>query len=123
MKYFITTMLFTTIGLIATAQKAEWKEMHAFHAIMSKTFHPAEEGKLQPVKDNAQELLKAAKDWNTSKTPKGYDAAVTAPILKKLTEKCASIDEAVKAKKDDATLKNLITEAHEVFHEIMEKCK
>lgn len=110
-------------GFSLFAQKAEWKEMHAFHSIMSNTFHSAEEGNLKPLKNNAADLLKAAKAWQLSTVPAGYNSAVTNPILKTLTEKCNTLNEAVKNKQPDDKLKQLITEAHNIFHEIMEKCK
>ncbi len=105
------------------AQQADWKEMHSFHAIMGKSFHSAEEKNLQPLKENVTELLLRAKNWEKSTTPKGFDGKITKPILKKLVAKCEEIRNAVAAKKDDKTLTTLITEAHDVFHEIMEKCK
>ena len=106
----------------ATAQKAEWKEMHDFHGVMSKTFHPAEEGKLQPLKDSAAVLVQKAVAWQHSTVPEGYDAGVIAPILKKLVTDCEAVTAGVKNKQPDATLVKLITRAHDTFHQIMEKC-
>lgn len=117
----VVCLLFCT--LLVQAQKNEWREMHNFHAVMSKTFHPAEEGKLQPLKDSATELFAKAKEWQQSTVPQGYNAKVTAPILKQLVTKCTELQKAVAAKKDNKTLTKLITEAHEIFHEIMEKCR
>ena len=104
-------------------KEGDWKEMHNFHGVMSKTFHPAEENDLKPVKENAADLLSKAKVWQSSTVPKGYKADVAKPILKRLVSKCDDITKAVKAKKSDADLKKMITEAHDIFHEIMEKCK
>jgi len=123
----ITSLLLILISfgfsISATAQeKQEWKEMHAFHAIMSKTFHPSESNNLQPLKDNASILLAAAKTWKRSEVPKGYNAKVTAPILVSLVSKCKEVEKAVKRNMSDKKLKKLITEAHDIFHEIMEKC-
>jgi hypothetical protein len=118
-------LLFTCIlsVLLATAQKTTWKEMEDFHSVMSATFHPAEENKLQPVKDSATALLTKAKAWQQSAVPAGYKAGVTKPILKKLVNQCRVISQSVKAKKTDAVLKQEITTAHDIFHEIMEKCR
>ena len=53
------------IGVAASAQdkKQDWKEMHSFHGVMSKTFHPAEEGNVAPLKENATALVQKAKEW------------------------------------------------------------
>lgn len=107
----------------AQKEKQKWNEMHAFHSVMSKTFHPAEENKLQPLRDSATVLLAKAKAWKTSTVPAGYNKEVTAPILKQLVAKCKTITVAVKKNKSDEELKKLITEAHDIFHEIMEKCR
>lgn len=104
-------------------KKANWKEMHDFHGVMSKTFHPAEENNLQPVKDHAGDLVMKAKAWQLSKAPEGYNGKITAPILKTLVAQCEAIQAAVKAKKADKDLKEMITKAHDTFHEIMEKCR
>ena len=118
-----TVLFFTSITQFSFAQKKEWKEMHAFHAVMSKTFHPAEEGNLQPVKNNATLLLAKAEAWKASTPPAGYDIAVTTPILTKLIENCTAIKDAVNNKQPNEALKTLITQAHETFHQIMEKCR
>ena len=123
MKRILVLLSLVIFTLSVQAQKQEWKEMHAFHAVMGKSFHPAEEGKLQPLKDSAASLVKRAIEWQKSVVPQGYNKEVTAPILKNLVAKCKEVQAAVKAKKDDATLTKLITEAHEIFHEIMEKCR
>lgn len=123
MKKIFVFVLFS-LGLVAAkAQKADWPAMHQFHGVMSKTFHPAEEGNLQPAKDSAGVLLSKAIAWQKSTVPAGYNGKVTAPILKKLVKQCGVLSKAVKAGKSDAELTTQITKAHEIFHEIMEKCR
>jgi hypothetical protein len=121
-KITLLAMAFIAI-MTASAQKANWKEMHDFHSVMSVTFHPAEDNNLQPTKDSAAILLAKAQTWQQSVVPSGYNATVTKPILKRLVAECAAIDAAVKLKKPDSDLKVMITKAHDTFHEIMEKCR
>jgi hypothetical protein len=114
----------TTFTLAAYSQPANtWKEMEGFHTVMSTTFHPAEENNLQPLKEKAAALLAAAKAWKKSTVPQGYNAALTKPVLKRLVKQCSLINTAVNNKRPDAELKILVTEAHEIFHELKEKCK
>lgn len=110
-----------TVGV--HAQEASWKQMEDFHGVMSKTFHPAEEGNLKPLKENTATLVAKAKAWESGAVPAGYDAKVAKPILKQLVAKCTALEAAVKAKKSDKELTSLITATHDVFHEIKEKCK
>ena len=93
-----------------------------FHAVMSVTFHPAEDDNLQPLKEKSGDLLKTATAWQKGPVPQGYNAAVTKPILKRLVKQCNIINKAVTAGKSDVELKKLITEGHDIFHEIKEKC-
>lgn len=110
-------------GFAQTEKKATWPEMKNFHSFMSSTFHPAEEGNLAPLKAKAADLLKAAKDWQASAIPSTFKAEETKIQLEKLVKYCTGINEAVASGSDDATLKTMITEAHEVFHKIVGECK
>lgn len=105
------------------AQKVEWKAMQDFHAVMSTTFHPAEENNLKPTRANAQKLLLVAQKWQKSTVPAGFNVILAKPVLKKLVKDCSMVAQAVKAKKSDAELKKLITKAHDTFHEFTEKCR
>ena len=111
------------LSLASFAQKADWKQMHEFHSVMGKTFHPAEEGNLNPLKEHAADLTAKAKAWQASAVPAGYDATVAKPILKQLVAKCTAVEAAIKSKKSDKELTSLITATHDTFHELMEKCK
>jgi hypothetical protein len=123
MKKIFFSLACYLLTTVAFSQKAEWKEMNDFHKVMGGTFHPAEENKLQPLKDNATELVLKAKTWQSSAVPAGFNAAATKPILKKLVKQCKGIEKSVKKNKSDADLKSMITAAHDTFHEIMEKCR
>jgi len=37
--------------------------MDDFHEVMAKTFHPAEEGKLEPIRNRSQEMQDKAAAW------------------------------------------------------------
>jgi hypothetical protein len=52
----------------STAQANDkWAELEAYHDVMSQTFHPAEEGKLEPIRKRAGELAEKARQWLDSK--------------------------------------------------------
>ena len=119
---FLTILTFTTIQTVS-AQKDEWKELKTFHSIMSKTFHPSEEGNLTPLRENSSDLLAKAKAWQAAPIPAHIKQPEIKQTLVKLVAKCDEINNAVKAKKSDKDLKKLITEAHELFHQIAEKCE
>ena len=127
MKFYRSIILSVFFGILASGsfaqQKATWQEMYDFHDVMSLTFHSAETGQLQPLREKAGLLYEKAKAWKASAVPKGYNAVQTADTLKRLVKQCKAIKKAVKAQKSDAELTAMITTAHDIFHEIMEKCR
>ena len=121
---FFWVFIFSLLTLTGySQQEAQWKEMEDFHTVMSTTFHPSEEDNLQPLKEKAVDLLSKAKVWQKSVAPEGYNGSVTKPILKRLVQQCKVIKEAVEKGSPDTVLKAMIAEAHEIFHEIKEKCQ
>ena len=120
----ILLYLVMAVPFVVTAQeKSDWKEMSNFHTLMSTSFHPSEEGNLKPVKAKSDSLLMAAKLWKASKVPAGYKPKETSETLAKLVKQLGELNTAVKAGKNDDALKGMIKEAHEIFHDIVEKCK
>jgi hypothetical protein len=112
-----------TVSVNAQEKKAAWKEMNDFHTVMSETFHPAEEGHLDPIKKRSQEMVDKAVAWQGSTAPAGYDKKQVDASLKKLVKGAKELHKMVKAKAADNALKEKLSGLHEVFHEIMEKCE
>lgn len=108
---------------VAQSSQPEWKEMKAFHAIMSPIFHPAEEGNFVPLKTKSDSLMMIAKSWYASPVPANYKPVETKETLKKLVKEIALVHKAVKANKDDKELMKLLKEAHDTFHKVAGECK
>jgi hypothetical protein len=126
MKKILTLVLAVTVlaGINSLkAQKAKWNEMEEFHKVMSQTFHPSEEGKLDPIKARSGEMLTKAVAWKNSTPPAGYDKNVVKKSLKDLVKGSKELDKMVKEKAPDASLTAKLSKLHDVFHEIMEKCE
>ena len=123
MKHTIMALICLLTTSLLFAQNKEWKQMEDFHVVMSQSYHPAENGNLQPTKDHIDELVQKAKAWQASSVPIGYKAKPIKPLLNKLLIECKAIKEAIVQKKNDDTLKKLITKAHNTFHQVMEKCE
>ena len=126
MKQLFVLSLFALLacipGTAMAQQKAEWKEMHDFHKVMGASFHPAEEGNLKPLRENADLLVERALAWQKSAVPAGYDAKASKGILKRLVKQCKVVRKSVKANASDKVLTEQITVAHDIFHELMEVC-
>jgi hypothetical protein len=117
----IAVLILTILPTFSFAQnkKPSWPEMKTFHSYMASTFHPAEEGNLEPLKAKADSLYISAIKWNESAIPSNFKPVETKAELTKLVTQCALIKEAVAGKKDDKELTKLITDAHEIFHKIV----
>ena len=125
-KIFSLLVVMSAVVFFNPAQaqkKAKWQELDAFHEVMSKTFHPAEEGKLEPIRTRSQEMLDRAVAWKNSTAPEGYDKSAVLQNLKKLVKGSKEINKMVKKNASDKELKEELTELHDVFHEIVEKCE
>ena len=114
---------FALIAFARAQEKKTWKEMSEFHSVMSETFHPAEEGHLDPIKKRSQEMVDKAVAWQKSTAPEGYDKPKVDASLKKLVKGTKELNSLVKAKSSDKTVKAKLSSLHDIFHEIMEKCE
>ena len=125
MKKFNLVLLITVLfSLNISAQtQTVWPEMKEFHGVMSATFHPAEDGNLQPLKEKAESLYEVSKKWMASAIPSSFKAEETKVALKKLNHQCQDILAKVKENASDEKLKAMITEAHEIFHNIVGECR
>ena len=119
----VAAIAFAGLNASQAQEKAKWKEMDAFHEVMSKTFHPAEEGKLEPIRTRSQEMLDKATAWQNSTAPAGYDQNAVKKNLKDLVKGAKEINDLVKENAADGVLKTKLSKLHNVFHEIMEKCE
>jgi hypothetical protein len=107
----------------AVSAQQKWKELDAFHEVMAQTYHPSEEGKLEPIKTRSQELVDKATAWKNSTAPAGYDQNAVKKNLKDLVKGADDLNKLVKQKGSDADIKEKLAKLHEVFHQIVEKCE
>ena len=114
---------FAMIAFAQAQEKKGWKEMNDFHTVMSETFHPAEEGHLDPIKKRSQEMVNKAVAWQKSTAPEGYDKNKVDVSLKKLVQGTKELNTLVKGKSSDKVLTEKLSGLHDIFHEIMEKCR
>ena len=125
----ITFILFLFAALATqqiTAQSAfdKWEELKSFHSIMSQTYHPMEEGNLEPVKSQSNELVQSADQLAKSAIPAEFNTASMKASVKKLKKGSKSLHKLVKSKKStDEEIKKSLENLHDVFHEIVGLCK
>jgi hypothetical protein len=117
----VTAVLF--VKPLHAQEKPKWKELDAFHEVMSTTFHPSEEGKLEPIRTRSAEMLEKATAWKNSTAPAGYDQNAVKKQLRSLVKGAKEIKQLVKENAADSVIKEKLAALHDVFHEIVEKCE
>ena len=121
----LLTMLIITVGAFAqtTPKPMDWVELKTFHGVMSETFHPAEEGKLEPIKTRSGEMVEKAVSWQKSTPPTEFNKPEIKSSLKKLVKGSKQLNKMVKKEATDADLTKKLTDLHDVFHNIVGLCK
>ncbi|NUM32261.1 MAG: hypothetical protein HUU47_08055 [Bacteroidetes bacterium] len=119
---FVALFVNSTL-LKAQEKKTEWKEKNDFHSVMSATFHPSEEGNLEPIKNRSGELVESAKAWMNSTPPKEFDNPKVKKTLKKLYKNSVALDKMIKNKASDEKIKTSLSKLHDIFHQIVEICR
>lgn len=102
---------------------AVWPALDEYHKVMSKTFHPAEEGNLDPLKSNAADLAAKATLLKQSKIPADFKKEGIKQSVSLLEKESAALAKLVKNKKSDEELMKAITALHDRFHEIVGLCR
>jgi hypothetical protein len=98
----------------------DWKELNAFHNMLSQTFHPMDEGNFEPIKKQAGELLSRAKALQASKIPASVKNADEAKSLTtSLANQCQNIAELVQKNSSDDLIKPVMVELHNNFHKLL----
>ena len=117
----IAVFVISGFNSLNAQKKGAWNEMEAFHKVMSATFHPAEEGKLESIRTRSQEMLDKATAWKKSTPPEGYNTKEVKPLLKDLVKGSKKLNNMVKGNASDKEITDKLTALHDVFHELMDK--
>ncbi|MBP6574899.1 MAG: hypothetical protein KA230_10640 [Flavobacteriales bacterium] len=116
-------VLFASFTMSAQ-NKTEWKELSAFHTVMSQTFHPAEEGDLKPIRERSGEMVEKAKAWKASAIPADYkDVKDIEESLSALVDGSTKLEAKIKAGAKDEEITEDLSALHDVFHTIVGLCR
>lgn len=122
-QFFMVTA-FLMVAQVANAQSklGTWKELKDFHQVMSQTFHPSEEGNLQPIKERSGEMVEKAGFLAKSSIPVDFNRKEVLTAIEKLASDSKELDELIKADGTDEEIKSALAKLHDVFHEIVGLC-
>lgn len=109
--------------LLKYLEMDNWKALNDFHKVMAETYHPAENGNLEPIKSRSSELMMKALNMKKSTIPKSIDSPALRANIEELVKESNALHKLVKKKMKDAVIKAKLFEVHEAFHKIQEECK
>ena len=101
---------------------ASWPEIKTFHKVMSQTFHPSEEGNLQPIKERSAEMAEKANALKMTKIPAQFNKKEIVAAVNKLAKDSKALDKLVKSKASDEKITKALNGLHDTFHTIVGLC-
>jgi superoxide dismutase len=113
--------------LLKEIEKDNWLAIKDFHKVMAQTFHPAEERNFAPLYSRSGELYAKAILLKNSTPPVSANNADIQDALARLEKQCLDIHLLAQKpskdeKKKNAQLFEMITIAHDIFHEVEGLC-
>jgi superoxide dismutase len=109
--------------LLKTIERETWIELSTFHGVMSGTFHPSEEGNLEPIRERSGEFLEKAKALQAGKIPASFDNPAIKKSINDLVTGATALNQMVIKKASDKDLAAKLNELHDVFHTIQGLCR
>jgi superoxide dismutase len=100
----------------------DWQELKNFHQVMSQTFHPSEEGNLQPIKERSGEMVQKAELLAKSVIPAEFNSKEVIQATKDLVTDSKKLDQMIKNKANDEKIKLALEKLHNTFHKIIGLC-
>lgn len=119
---FVTAILFCFQNVNAQSKFDKWPELKTFHGVMSQTFHPSEEGNLQPIKSRIAEFVEKANALAKSKIPTEFNNKSVKSATQKLKTDSKKLQKIILKNKSDDEIKKSLSALHDTFHLIVEKC-
>jgi hypothetical protein len=106
----------------ATQQEREdWTHLDDFHLIMADLYHPYKDSSyLQPVKERAEELARAAEQWAGAALPAKMDNEEIKKMLQELKSGTRTLADDIAAGAADDQIGEKLDELHSLFHHVQE---
>jgi superoxide dismutase len=100
----------------------DWPALKDFHKVMSQTFHPSEEGNLEPIKKRSTEMVEKAVALAASTIPAEFNTKEVKAAMAELVSGSKKLDKLVKKGGKDADITKSLSALHDVFHKIIGLC-
>jgi hypothetical protein len=119
-KSLIVMVLFMAINSVnAQSITDKWKQLGDFHELLSKTFHPTEEGDFRPIKQSSQELLTKSEALDVATMPQDLRNPSIEPVILVLKKQTKLVNELVKSKVPDPEIMRAFQNLHDIYYRIV----
>lgn len=125
----IALLLLVGFGIAALANQAsaqsklqDWAELKEFHKVMAQTFHPSEEGNLEPIKTRIGEMVQKAKTLQASAFPADFNNEKVKKAVDQLVTDSQKLEADIKNGASDKKITKSLSGLHDVFHQIVGLC-
>lgn len=100
-----------------------WAEMDAFGELMAKTFPPAEQGDLAPIRERSAELAEKAKQWLDSKPPKACSSPKLRTQLVSLSNESKVLSASIAKGATEEQIKTALAPLQKRYQDIAGACR
>ncbi|MDB5020226.1 MAG: hypothetical protein JWQ28_1353 [Pedobacter sp.] len=117
-------LLLTIAATNANAQDifTAWPGLGNFHGVMAATFHPAEKGNFEPVKQRSGELVDKAALLLKSDIPAKYNKPELKAALEELSKRTTTLNGLIMENAKDEKINKSLIQVHDAFHKIVGIC-
>ena len=120
---FAIVAFFALNTVSAQSVTERWPQMNTYHEIISKSFHAAEKGNLEIIKNNSENLVTTAESMSVENMPEEFRKPKTIESLVVLKKKTKAVNDLVQRKASDTEIKEALYKLHDVFHKIVGMCQ
>jgi len=117
----VTFFAFNCVSAQSITEK--WKQMHDYHELLSKTFHPAEEGNFEPIKKASEDLVLKAEALDFKTMPEDLRTNKVEETIALLKKQTKTVNDLVQRKAPNAEIMRAFENLHDIFHRIVEICE
>ena len=104
-------------------ERDTWEALNAFHEVMAQTFHPSEEGNLEPIRTRSGEMLQKAQELLNQPIPASFNTVEIKKTITDLVTGAKELNEMVRSHADDRAITKKLDQLHDVFHMIQGQCR
>jgi hypothetical protein len=100
----------------------EWPALGNFHGVLSATFHPAEKGNFDPVRQRSGEMVDKAALLSKSTIPAAFKKQNVVTAVADLDERTTALNELIMKNAKDEKISKSFIQVHDAFHKIVGLC-